>query len=102
MPFKKNDKNINKFGRPKGSKNRSTEMQKVNMQRMINEGLDYIKEDYHRIREEDPAKAVSLLLKMMEYSIPKLKSVEVKGEIENKINEIKVTINKSGSEDRRE
>lgn len=88
----------NKFGRPKGSKNRSSEMQKVNIQRMINEGLDYLKEDYHKIREEDPSKAVTLLLKMMEYSIPKLKSVEVKGELEHKINEIRVNINKSGSD----
>jgi hypothetical protein len=84
----------NKKGRPKGSANRSSEMQKINIQRMINEGLDYLKEDYHAIREEDPAKAVSLLLKMMEYSIPKLKSVEVKGELEHKIQQISVNINK--------
>lgn len=89
----------NKFGRPKGSKNRSSEMQKVNIQRMINEGLDFMKEDYHKIREDDPAKALTLLLKMMEYSIPKLKSVEHKGEIEQKISEIKININKSGSSD---
>lgn len=82
----------NKFGRPSGSKNRSTEMQKVNIQRIINEGLDFMKEDYHKIREEDPAKAVTLLLKLMEYSIPKLKSVELKGEVEHKINQISVNI----------
>ena len=40
---------------------------------------------------------MTLLLKMMEYSIPKLKSVEIKGEIEAKIQSISININKSGS-----
>lgn len=95
MGFKKGkDWKGNKFGRPKGSQNRSSEMQKINVQRMVNEGLDYMKEDYHKIREEDPAKALSLLIKLMEYSMPKLKSVdmEVKGEINNKIERITVEI----------
>ena len=95
MAFKKGkDWNGNKFGRPKGSQNRSSEMQKVNIQRMINEGLDYMKEDYHKIRAEDPAKALALLIKLMEYSLPKLKSVDmdVKGEINNKVERITVEI----------
>jgi len=89
----------NKFGRPKGSHNRSSEMQKINVQRAINEGLDFLKEDYQKIREEDPAKAVTLLLKMMEYSIPKLKSVDmnVEGQINSKIEQITININRSGS-----
>lgn len=93
--FKKGkDWNGNKFGRPKGSKNRSSEMQKINVQRMINEGLDFMKEDYHKIREDDPAKALSLLIKLMEFSLPKLKAVdmEVKGEINNKVEKITVEI----------
>lgn len=100
MAFKQgNNWNGNKFGRPKGSRNRSSEMQKINVQRAINEGLDFLKEDYQKIREEDPAKAVTLLLKMMEYSIPKLKSVDmnVEGQINSKIEQITVNINRSGS-----
>lgn len=90
----------NKFGRPKGAQNRSSEMQKVNIQRMINEGLDYMKEDYHKIREEDPAKALNILIKLLEYSVPKLKSVDMKveGEINTKIEGIKVeVISKDGT-----
>ncbi len=98
MSFKRGDHwKGNKFGRPKGSSNRSSEMQKVNIQRMINEGLDFMKEDYHKLRKTDPKGAMTLLLKMMEYSIPKLKSVEIKGEIEAKIQSISININKSGS-----
>lgn len=94
MPFKKGDKRINRNGRPKGSTNRSTEMMKVNVARAVNMGLDYIKEDYQRLRKEDPAKALSLLTKLMEYSLPKLKSVDMKldGEINTKIEKITVEI----------
>lgn len=84
-------------GRPKGATNRSSEMQKVNIQRMINEGLDYMKEDYHKIRDEDPAKALTLLIKLLEFSVPKLKSIdmEVKAEVTGKIEEIVININRS-------
>lgn len=94
MPFKPGDKNINRKGRPKGSPNRSTEMMKVNMARATNFGLDTLKEDYARLREEDPKAALSLLMKMMEFSLPKLKAVdmEVKGEINNKVEKITVEI----------
>ncbi len=102
MGFKKGDNwNGNKFGRPKGSQNRSTEMMKVNIQRMINEGLDYMKHDYHKIREENPEKALALLIKLMEYSVPKLKSVDVnlEAEVKQTIEEIKVEVINKTKED---
>ena len=105
MGFQKGKEwNGNKFGRPKGSHNRSSEMQKLNIQRMINEGLDYMKEDYHKIREEDPAKALTLLIKLLEYSIPKLKSVdmEVTGEIKNKVEKITIEVKQSKNENNKE
>jgi hypothetical protein len=104
MAFKKgNDWKGNKFGRPKGASNRSSEMQKLNIQRLINEGLDYMKEDYHRIREEDPAKALNLLIKLLEYSVPKLKSVDMKveGEIKAQIEKLQIeVIQRDGSKDK--
>ena len=93
--FKKGDNwNGNKFGRPKGSQNRSSEMMKVNIQRMINEGLDFMKTDYHKIREEDPAKALAILIKLMEYSLPKLKSVDmqVEADLKQTIEQIKIEV----------
>jgi hypothetical protein len=90
-------------GRPKGATNRSSEMQKVNIQRMINEGLDFMKEDYHKIREEDPAKALNLLVKLLEFSIPKLKSVdmEVKAEVNTKLEKLQIEIiQRDGAKDK--
>ena len=104
MSFKKGKEwKGNKLGRPKGATNRSSEMQKVNIQRLINEGLDYMKEDYHKIREEDPAKALTLLIKLLEFSVPKLKSVDMKmeGEIKNQIEKLQIEViqreNKDGN-----
>lgn len=97
MPFKAGDKNINRKGRPKGASNRSTEMMKVNIARATNFGLDTLKEDYAKLRKEDPAKALALLLKLMEYSLPKLRSVdmEVKAEVDHKIDKITIEIKQS-------
>lgn len=94
----------NKFGkgRPKGSKNRTTEQMKLNISRALNGTLDYLKEDLEKIRQEDPAEAIKLATKLLDYTLPKMKSVEVKGEIEQKIEQIVVNIKRSGSEDRRE
>jgi hypothetical protein len=81
-------------GRPKGSPNRSTEMMKVNIARAVNMGLDYLKEDYEKIRQEDPAKALAILTKLMDFTLPRMKSVdmEIKGEITNKIEKITIEI----------
>ncbi len=87
----------NKYGkgRPKGSPNRSSEEMKLTIARAVNEGLDYLKSDLARIRKEDPEKALQIILKLLDYNIPKLKSVDmnVSGEITNKIEEITVNIN---------
>jgi len=94
MPFKPGDTNINRKGRKKGIPNRSSEMMKVNIARAVNMGLDFLQEDYQKLRKEDPARALNLLVKLMEFSVPKLKSVdmEIKGEITNKIEKITIEI----------
>jgi hypothetical protein len=92
MPFKPGNKLGQ--GRPKGSPNRSTEMMKVNVARAVNMGLDYLKEDYEKLRKEDPAKALAILTKLMDFTIPKLRAVDMKveGEINTKIEGIKVEV----------
>jgi len=95
MPFKPGNK-LSK-GRPRGAINRSTEMAKLTLARIADEGLDNLKKDLQKIRETDPVRAAELYLKILEYIIPKQQRVEVKGEIEQKIQQITVNINKSGS-----
>ena len=97
MPFKKGNKLST--GRPKGQLNRSTEMAKLTLARIADEGLDNLKKDLQKIRETDPVRAAELYLKILEYIIPKQQRVEVKGEIEQKIQQISININRSGSTD---
>ena len=97
MPFQPGNK-LSK-GRPKGKLNRSTEQAKLTLARIADEGLDNLKKDLQEIRKKDPVRAAELYLKILEYIIPKQQRVEVKGEIEQKIQQITVNINKSGSND---
>lgn len=92
MPFEAGNK-LGK-GRPKGKMNRSTEQAKLTLARLANKGLNNITEDIEKIRKDNPVKAAELYIKLLEYVIPKLKSVDMKveGEINNKIEKITVEI----------
>ena len=99
MAFEKNDKRINRAGRPVGALNRSTEQMKINLARATNNTLNYLSEDLEKIRKKDPEKAIELALKLMEYTLPKLSRTEVKAEIEQRVQQITINITKSGSHD---
>ena len=101
MPFQKGNK-LSK-GRPKGAVNRSTEQAKLSIARIANYGLDNFKEDLDKIREKDPVEAAKLSIRLLEFIVPKQKAVEMRGEIDQRIHQITINVNKSGSEeDRRE
>ena len=86
-------------GRPKGAVNRSTEQAKLSIARIANYGLDNFKEDLDKIREKDPIEAAKLSMRLLEYIVPKQKSVEMRAEIDQRIQQITVNINRSGSEE---
>ncbi len=97
MPFEKGNK-IAK-GRPPGALNRSTEEMKLTIARAVNNTLNTISKDLEEIKKRDPEKAIELALKLMEYSLPKLSRTEMRAEIDQRIHQISVNINKSGSND---
>ena len=86
-------------GRPRGAVNRSTEMMKVTIARAVDNTLNTLSADLDKIRKNDPERAIELALKLMEFTLPKLSRTEMKAEIEQKIQQINVNINKSGSHD---
>jgi hypothetical protein len=96
MPFEKGNQ-LGK-GRPAGQLNRSTEQAKLTIARLANRGLDNISEDLEKIRKEDPLEAAKLYLKLLEYIVPKKAQMEISGQLDQRIQQISVNINKSGSE----
>jgi hypothetical protein len=87
-------------GRPVGAMNRSTEQMKLTLARATNRVLDDMPMILDKLIKEDPKAAVDLAIKLMEFHIPKLSRVEMRAEIEQKIQQISVNINSSGSTDR--
>ena len=98
MAFVKGDTRIYKNGRPVGAVNRSTEQMKLTLARAANKTLDTISEDLEKIRKENPEKAIQLALQLMEYVMPKLSRTEMKAEINQRIQQINVNVNRTGSE----
>jgi len=92
MPFEKGNK-LSK-GRPAGVPNRTTEQAKLTIQRAVNGVLDTMQKDLQEIKKKDPIKAMELAIKLLEYSIPKLKSVDVKGtmDIKQQIQQISIHV----------
>jgi hypothetical protein len=97
MPFEKGNK-LGK-GRPAGKLNRSTEQAKLTLARLANKGLDNITEDIDKIREQNPVKAAEIYIKLLEYVIPKLKSVDMKMEADIKQQIEKITVEIKQRED---
>ena len=87
-------------GRPKGAINRSTEMMKVSIARATNVVLDDLPSIMKQMIREDPKSAVDLAIKLLEFNMPKLSRTELRAEIEQKIQQISININKSSSEHR--
>ena len=79
-------------GRPKGSINRSSEMMKLSIARATNRVLDELPRILDEMVKKDPKSAVDLALKMLEFHMPKMSRVELKGEIEQRIQQISVNI----------
>ena len=90
MPFEKGNK-LSK-GRPPGAINRSTEMMKLSIARATNRVLDQLPTIMEEMVKKDPKGAVDLALKMLEFHMPKMSRVEMKAEVEQRIQQISVNI----------
>ena len=97
MPFQKGHKLAK--GRPVGAINRSTEQMKLSIARATNSVLDDLPKLLNEMKEKDPRSAIDLVIKLLEYNLPKQSRVEMRAEIDQRIHQISVNINKSGSDE---
>jgi hypothetical protein len=79
-------------GRPPGAINRSTEMMKLSIDRATNRVLDKLPTIMEEMVKKDPKGAVDLALKMLEFHMPKMSRIEMKAEVEQRIQQISVNI----------
>ena len=86
-------------GRKPGALNRSTEQAKLAIARLANQGLNSISEDFEKIRKTDPVEAAKLYLKLLEYIVPKKSAMEITGEIDHRIQQVSININRNGTKD---
>lgn len=68
----------NPRGRPKGSKNKATEAIKYAYTLLLERNSAKLDEWLERVAEDNPAKAMEIIIKMTPYVIPRLAQAEVK------------------------
>ena len=75
MPFHKGVPNPN-AGRPKGSSNKGTEALRKKIATLTEKNYPRLSEALLRVEAEDSAKFIELYLKLLQYTLPKLESVQ--------------------------
>ena len=81
-------------GRPKGAINRTTEQMRLTINRAVNNTLSTIQTDLEELKKTNPEKALDLAMKLMEYAMPKMRSIDITGtmEVNAKIQSININI----------
>lgn len=77
--FRGGDENINRAGRPKGSKNKATQHIREAYQKLTEDNLDSMSIWISQVASEDPAKAMDIMIRLSEYILPKLARTELTG-----------------------
>ena len=79
MPFKKGQSG-NPKGMPKGIKNKTTQEMKVILNNVMANQLDNVHQALEDIRENDPARYIDALSKLIGYVMPKKSDITTDGE----------------------
>tara|TARA_R110000796_G_scaffold246657_1_gene371547 strand:- start:71 stop:379 length:309 start_codon:yes stop_codon:yes gene_type:complete len=79
MPFTPGDENINKNGRPKGSKNKISEEIRTAFQLVLENKLPDLERWLQQTAQDDPAKAIDLMIKLSNRFVPELSRQELTG-----------------------
>jgi len=79
MPFTPGDPNINRNGRPKGSRNHITKVIEEQYANVLNNRLPDLQRWIEETAAENPAKAADLLMRLSERFLPILARTEITG-----------------------
>lgn len=82
-------------GRPKGAENKETKKLREAIAAITTGGVEDFQRALNEVLEENPAKYLELYLKLLEYTMPKLRSIDTNIELgENAISKITVEVAK--------
>lgn len=84
----------NPNGRKKGVPNKTTAELKEIITRIVGNQLEHIENDLNKIRKNDPAEAMRLSQKFIEYVLPKQTKIDLEGELTHKVNKVVIEIKK--------
>lgn len=85
----------NPNGRKKGTPNKTTAEIKEIITRIVGNQLEHIERDLDIIRKKDPAEAMRLSSKFIDYVIPKQTRMELEGELTHKVEKVVIEIKKN-------
>ena len=91
MAFKKGMSG-NPNGRKKGTPNKTTAEIKEIITRIVGNQLEHIEKDLDKIRKTDPAEAMRLSSKFIDYVIPKQTKIDLEGELTHKVEKVIIEI----------
>jgi len=86
-------------GRQKGAQNKTTTELKEIITKIVGNQLDRLEGDLDKIRRQNPAKAVEIASKLIDYVLPKQTKMEIEGELKHKVDKIVIEIKSNGTAD---
>jgi len=86
-------------GRPKGAEGKDTKKLREAIAAITNGGVEDFQRALGEVLEENPAKYLELYLRLLEYTMPKLRSIDTNIELgDNTIQKITVEVNAKRTE----
>ena len=80
-------------GRPKGSGNKATEKVRKTIEKLTDQRYSDLVAALEEVREDNPKAYVELYLKLLEFSVPKLRSIDTKVDLgADTISNIKIEV----------
>jgi hypothetical protein len=101
MAFRKGQSG-NPKGRAKGTPNKTTAEIKEIITRIVGNQLEHIEKDLDKIRKSDPAEAMRLSSKFIDYVLPKQTKMEIEGELTHKVEKVIIEIKKNNDSKHRD
>lgn len=94
MPFQPGHKLAT--GRPKGSANKNVSKLRQSLEAITDAGVEDFNQCLAEVRETNPAKYLEVYLKLLEYSVPKLRQIDNTHEIgDDTLSKIEVIVKKT-------